>query len=288
MTSYRWVLPCILSLGSVVGTASARPPYSAGSGSWHGAGMVTPAHPPVAIGSGHHHSHGGVILVGAPWVWGWTPYGIVPYVPPIVIIAPGGYFPAGPPIPPRMVAQGLGAMRPAPGTHVAVRQVARGEPQPKPDDPARASQYVTLGDRLFRNGNLKRATDRYEQALHANPGAAAPRVRLAQVALVRGQYTEAANRLREAQAAEPGWLLHAPDIQAIYAEPGDFAAPIARLETHLQVQPGDRDAWLVLGAQWYLSGRTRQAADVFNRLTDRQVDPTLTAFLDATTPAGGH
>jgi cytochrome c-type biogenesis protein CcmH/NrfG len=151
-------------------------------------------------------------------------------------------------------------------------------------EPARSGQLVTLGDRLFRAGNLHRAAERYEQAQHANPEAAAPLVRLSQVSIMRGQYSEAANRLREAQATEPGWLARAPDIQAIYGEPADFAAPIAKLETHLQVNPNDRDAWLVLGAQYYLSGRTRQASDIFNRLTDRPADATLSAFLQASTP----
>jgi Tfp pilus assembly protein PilF len=162
---------------------------------------------------------------------------------------------------------------------------APAEPAKRLDTTKAAGQLITIGDRLFRSGNLHRAAERYEQALATDPDSAAPRVRLAQVALVRGQYAEAANRFREAQATEPGWLLHAPDIQAIYGEPADFAAPIAKLETHLQVNPNDRDAWLVLGAQWYLSGRTRQASDVFQRLSDRAPDPTLTAFLDATVPA---
>jgi hypothetical protein len=104
------------------------------------------------------------------------------------------------------------------------------------------------------------------------------------VALNRGQFAEAARCYREAMTVEPGWLIHAPDIQAIYSEPSDFARQIAHLETHLQANPQDRDAWLVLGAQWYLSGQTRKAADVFLRLSDRNGDTTLAAFLDATTP----
>jgi cytochrome c-type biogenesis protein CcmH/NrfG len=140
---------------------------------------------------------------------------------------------------------------------------------------------ITLGDRHFRAKDLRRTTERYEQAVRADPGSAAARVRLAQVALVRGQFTEAANRLREALAAEPDWLARAPDIQDLYGEPSDFKDQVSKLERHLQVNPNDRDAWLVLGAQWFLSGRTRQAADVFLRLSDRRPDPTLAAFLDA-------
>lgn len=151
-------------------------------------------------------------------------------------------------------------------------------------DPARAAQLTTYGDRLFRGGNLRKAEERFEQAARAHPYSAAPRVRLAQIAVVRGRYREAADFFRDAQTAQPGWINQAGDIQSIYAEPADFAKPIARLESHLQAEPGDRDGWLVLGAQWFLSGRTQKAADVFTRLTDREPDATLDAFLQASRP----
>jgi hypothetical protein len=151
-------------------------------------------------------------------------------------------------------------------------------------DANRAAQMLTLGDRMFRLENWKRAEERYLQAARLDPGSAAPRVRLAQIALVREQYREAADRLREAEIAQPGWLINAPDIQSIYAEPSDFARRLAKLESYLHTHPDDRDGWLVLGAQWYLSGRAGRAADVFLRLSDphRRPDVLLTAFLDAT------
>lgn len=188
---------------------------------------------------------------------------------PVVYVDRG---PLGGPAPPAV------AQPPAPAAAAAPARPVRAES-------ARSEQLVTIGDRLFRVRNLKRAEERYEQACRADPGAAAPRVRLMQLAVVRGQYNEAADRLREAVAAEPGWLARAPDIQSIYREPREFQAEIARLESHLLLNPGDRNAWLVLGAQLYLAGQTRRASDVFLRLTDRAPDPTLTAFLAATRPA---
>jgi tetratricopeptide (TPR) repeat protein len=151
-------------------------------------------------------------------------------------------------------------------------------------DVTRAVQLVLMGDRLFRGNNVKKAEERYSQATRLDPSSAAPLVGLAQTALVREQYSEAARRLREAETAQPGWIATAPDIQSTYGEPGDFARRLARLESHLQVHPDDRDAWLVLGAEWYLSGRTARAADVFLRLNDprRKPDIALTAFLQAT------
>jgi cytochrome c-type biogenesis protein CcmH/NrfG len=143
---------------------------------------------------------------------------------------------------------------------------------------------TTYGDRLFRAGNVHRAGERYEQGLRADSHSTAALVGLAQVAIARGEYTEAAQRFRQALEVRPNWLVNAPDVQALYGEPADFARAIARIESHLQANPNDRNAWFVLGAEWFLSGRTRRAADVFLRLTDRQADPALAAFLEASTP----
>lgn len=117
----------------------------------------------------------------------------------------------------------------------------------------------------------------------AAPDLAAPHIRLAQIAIARGNYSDAADRFRQAELAQPGWIVTAPDIQSIYAEPAVFARTVTRLESHLQLHPDDRAAWLVLGAQWFLSGRTIKAADVFRRLNDpkRKPDLALSAFLDA-------
>ncbi len=171
---------------------------------------------------------------------------------------------------------------PAPAAAPARREPIAISPRDRTRDAARCRELTELGDRLFRGDKASHAAKRYEQAMRADPGQAEPRARMALVALSRGEYAEAANRLREAEAAEPGWLSTAGDVQRLYREPADFAAAIARLESHLQARPEDRDAWLVLGSLWYLSGRTQKAADVFLRLSDRLEDPTLLAFLRAT------
>lgn len=195
-----------------------------------------------------------------------------PWARPVIVIDRGPVAPAPVPVPVRVPVP---ARTPAPETRS----------KPKRQDGSKATQLVTIGDRLFRAGNLKRATERYEQALRANPDSASPRVRLSQVALHRGQYDEAARQLREAVAAEPDWLSRAGNIEALYGEPADFRRQIARLESRVHAEPADRDAWLVLGAMLYLSGQTRRAGDVFVRLSDRRPDPALAAFLDATAPA---
>jgi Tetratricopeptide repeat len=246
----------------------------------------------------HHGGHGGHSggHPGGGRVLGWSGGGAsysVPYYAGYGAVSPAGQFISPVTVLPTLVLPvmatpmpgwngvGVAGPWPPPGTRARPGMAAANA---KRADPARGAQLVTIGDRLFRAGNLHRAAERYEQAARADPQSAAPHVRLAQAAILRGQYAEAANQFRDAVAAEPDWLSRASDIQSIYAEPGDFAKEIARLESHLQANPNNRDAWLVLGAQWFLSGRTQKAADVFVRLADRKGDAALEAFLDAAQP----
>ncbi len=234
-------------------------------------------------GHGHHHGMGGGGFGGYPGGFGGSAVYLSSYYPAIGTFNPlfGPAWSWWSPVPMGGMAPGIapvgGPMPVAPLSRPKVVPVRRTEP-------AKSAQLVTIGDRLFRAGNSKRAADRYEQAKRLNPDAAAPLVHLAQIALVRGDYAQAAERFREAVAAEPEFLAHAPNIAAVYAEPADFRKQLSKLESRVLVEPGDRDAWLVLGAELFLSGQTKRAADVFLRLTDRRPDPTLAAFLDASTP----
>jgi hypothetical protein len=236
----------------------------------------------------HHNGFPGMplVAVGGGYAGYW-------YGSPYAVGGPGYY----PPIYPGMMAMGPAGMvvpfgpGPVRGPLIqapppeAVAPWARGgaKPASAANDPKRAAQLLKFGDRLFRGGNLKKAEERYIQARNVSRNQAAPQLRLAQVALTRGNYMEAANRLRDAETAEPGWILAAPDIQSLYGEPTEFVRQLSRLESYVQAHPDDRDAWLVLGAEWFLSGRTTRAADVFLRLDDprRKPDVALAAFLFA-------
>jgi hypothetical protein len=240
-------------------------------------------------GGGSGHGHGHVFGLGAvgSGVYSWPYFGSfgiggVPtlYSSPVLVFAPQFVAPGpaiGPGLPPP-----AGLARRA--NFALPQRPPLVNDLPKPSDTARARQLATYGDRLFRSGNLHRAGERYEQALRADSGSTAALVGLSQVAIARGQFAEAAERFRQTLEAQPNWLVNAPDVQALYGEPSDFAKSIARIESHLQASPNDREAWFVLGVQWYLSGRTSKAADVFLRLSDRKADPALAAFLEATTP----
>lgn len=271
-------------LAALIVGASLIAPASVARGQSSGSG-ATGAAPP---GAGSGEDKGGdptrvPAAVSSGWGRWWQPYytvrgtpdgRVIPTLhlpfgpaPPVVMIAPASR-PTLPPPPP-------GLVRPVPTTP-PTRVV-------KKADRDRAELLTTYGDRLFRAGNLKRAEERYEQAARLDPFSATPRARLSQVALSRGRYGEAADFLREAETAEPGWIATARDVQSLYSEPADFARHVARLEAHLHKEPLDRDAWLVLGAQWFLSRREGRGADVFRRLDDpnRRPDVALAAFLEA-------
>lgn len=216
-----------------------------------------------------------------PWGLGGMPgWGVGPAfflggpVTPMYVSPMGMSFYNGMPVAPQPLPMPARAPRPSAVLRSSLRPV----------DPAKSAQLATIGDRLFRARNIKRAAERYEQAIRLDPDSAPPRVHLAQVSLTRGQISEAAAQIRAAVNADPSWIFNAPDIQALYAEPEDFAKQLAKLESRVLVEPGDRDAWLVLGAELFLSGRTRRAQDIFTRLSDRKPDPALATFLDAAHP----
>lgn len=217
---------------------------------------------------------------------GYGPCGPYAYSPPLIVVGPGGFFPLLMPVyvpqPVPVAVAPPASMPPMPPRE----PVAPNLPKARRSNPARSKELVEIGDRSFRGSNIHRAEEKYNLAVKADPASPDPHVHLAQVSMARGDYSAAADHLRDAVtvAANAGWLLNAADIQSIFAEPADFARQLAKLESHLQANPNDRDAWFVLGAEWYLAGRSKQASDVFQRLTDRKPDEALAAFLDASRP----
>ena len=238
---------------------------------WHGGGAHgNPMSSYFAVSGGYGGCYGG-------WYGGYAP---------MLAIGPGGFMPPIGWMGPSLMA-GRGPLLPPPPPGLMENDRQTIGPISRPADPVRADRLTTLGDRLFRAGNFKKAEERYLQAIRMAPDQAKPRFRLAQIAMMRGQYDSGGRADSRGGDRAARLDLNAPDIQALYAEPADFANNVARLETHLQANPNDRDAWLVLGAEWFLSGRTTKAADVFKRLNDpnRKPDIALAAFLEASNQA---
>ena len=119
----------------------------------------------------------------------------------------------------------------------------------------------------------------------AGPDSAAPLVRLAQIALVRNQFAEAAapppgGRDRPAGLDRRPRPTSSRSTASPRSSPATWpgSSPIFRC-----IRTTETPGWCS-GPQWYLSGRTARAADVFLRLDDprRKPDVALAAFLQAT------
>ena len=223
-------------------------------------------------GGGHAHHH-------PPWGYGPS----TDPVPIIVGIPIAPFAPMGTGWSPSMIfpsPQAFPAIPPPPGGDPPL-PVARPLPPPRRTDPAKAEKLVRRGDNLLHAGILGRARERYQEAARVDFSSAIPKMRIAEIAMIGGHYAEAADGMREAQAADPRWLDHPRDIQPLFGDPSDFDAQLAKLETHLQAHPEDRDAWLLLGINRLLTGKSEVAADIFLRITGDKPDPTVSAFLAA-------
>ncbi len=180
-------------------------------------------------GGGHHaswhgwHGGGASVSAGRPQYYAVSGFygGFYGSYLPGLAIGPGGFvLPIGWMGPSLMPGRGPLLPPPPPGRLAMDRNIRRANL--KAADPARSEQLATVGDRLFRAGNLKKAEERYQQAIRAAPNLAKPRFRLAQVAMMRGQYAIAAERIRDAETAQPGWMITATDIQSLYARASRF------------------------------------------------------------------
>jgi hypothetical protein len=274
---------------------SAGPPPFGGGESGKPVARMPTARIPAAVSSG---CWGWPIFTPPVFVgpyYGYYPFGVAPtYPPPPILLTPThpstfvipGFGSAIPPPPvwggDNFVQQPAALVPPA--ANAARREADRNEAAARAARRAaeRVAEDIKVGDRLFRADEFARAERRYREAVQANPNIAEPHLRLAQVAIARKDYAHAARHIHDAQTAEPGWQLMAQprDIQNLFGDPAEFARTLGDLESHLQANPEDRDGWLVLGTELYLTGRTERAHDSFLRLTDRKADPTLAGFLD--------
>lgn len=222
---------------------------------WWGGGMMGPS-----------------FLDPGPWGWGgpgfWGPYGWGP-------TAVGVGWVPNPPFVPFVPAM-------APPPIVDLPLVVDWNP---PRDPASAgrdtARLLTVGDRLFRAGDLRRADERYAQAAESDPASGDPHFRRAQVAIRRADYRGAVAFLRQAVHVDPGWSSRAGDIQASWGEPSEFLDALGALEAHLQSDPSDRDGWLLLGAERLYTNRVSEAHDLLLRLSDDPDDACVAALLTA-------
>lgn len=145
-----------------------------------------------------------------------------------------------------------------------------------------AQKYVKLGDLYFRSGRYAAASDAYARAIELAPEDAALHFIQSDAQFAAGDYSAAAGSIRRALARDPELARASADKTKVYEDPRVFAEQLGRLEGHVQRQPLDGDAFLVLGYNLVFSGRAAEARGAFENARRLQPSDAASAlFLGA-------
>lgn len=150
-----------------------------------------------------------------------------------------------------------------------------------PDSRARASgQYLTLGDRAFRDGRYADAVHFYARAVEFAPEEAVLYLVLSDGLFATGDYHYGAFALRKALELDPTLVSSGIDKHDFYAQAREFDAQLAQLEGYLIDRPGDDDARLMLAANYLFGGRPAAAVDLLgDAASDRLLDDSAAALV---------
>lgn len=150
-----------------------------------------------------------------------------------------------------------------------------------PDSAARASgQYLTLGDRAFRDGRYADAVHFYARAVEFAPDEAVLYLVLSDGLFATGDYHYGAFALRKALELDPTLVSSGIDKHDFYADPRAFDTQLAQLEGYLADRPGDNDARLMLAANYLFGGRPASAVDLLGDVaSDRLLDDSAAVLI---------
>jgi hypothetical protein len=150
-----------------------------------------------------------------------------------------------------------------------------------PDSAARASgQYLTLGDRAFREGRYADAVHFYARAVEFAPDEAVLYLVLSDGLFATGDYHYGAFALRKALELDPTLVTSGIDKHTFYVDPKEFEAQLAQLESYLVDRPGDDDARLMLAANYLFGNRAAAAVDLLGEpASDRLLDDAAAALI---------
>jgi hypothetical protein len=145
-----------------------------------------------------------------------------------------------------------------------------------------AQKYVKLGDLYFRAQRYAAASDADARAIELAPEDAALHFIQSDAQFAAGDYASAAGSIRRALTRDPELARMTADKTKVYEDAKLFEEQLGRLEGHVQKQPLDGDAFLVLGYNLAFSARTSEARAAFETARRLQPsDPAASSFLDA-------
>jgi hypothetical protein len=126
--------------------------------------------------------------------------------------------------------------------------------------PREVQLAFALGEAKLQEGRFPDAAAAFRRAVAAAPGAAAPRVALALALLGDGQYDAAAKELRAGLSLVSDWPAIRLDAAAVFGGVGAYQALETRLLTVARGDAANSDLQLLLGFQYFATGRGAEAA----------------------------
>lgn len=127
-----------------------------------------------------------------------------------------------------------------------------------------ASEYLSLGDRAFREGRYSDAVYAYARAVEFTPEDAVLHLILSDALFATGDYHYCAFALRRAIELEPRLVDSIVDKHNFYADPGEFDRQLSLLERYLEDHFVDDDARLVLAANYLFANRPAQTSNLLD------------------------
>lgn len=154
------------------------------------------------------------------------------------------------------------------------------------DPSSDALAYLDEGAALFRNGQYLEALHQFRLATLADLTFGIAKFAYAQALFALGIYEYAAYEIRLGLQLLAEWPEIGGDIKLLYGDPLDFEQQLQALRAHVEIQPMDEDARLVLGYVLFFSGDLYGAEEAFQKLAlsnDRGNAHVAGLFLDTIT-----
>ncbi len=136
------------------------------------------------------------------------------------------------------------------------------ESRPNANATRAANDYLTLGDRAFRDGRFSDAVYAYAKAVELVPDDGVFHLILSDALFATGDYHYCAYALRRAIELDPKLVESVVDKRGFYGDPREFDRQLALLERYVEDHFLDDDARLVLAANYLFSNRPDLTADL--------------------------
>lgn len=178
------------------------------------------------------------------------------YLPPLVV-NPSQYY--GPRVANQLL--GVGDQQPRGNRGGGPIQQAAAKapiPPPKLSNPsarALAWKFVEYGDRHFKNGDYRKAAERYRKARNQADDLPDIHFREAFAELGAGKYADAVSAVRKGLALKPDWPQSGFVLEELYPTPEAKRSAFRKLNVFVNQHPNDADGLFLLGMLEHFDGR---------------------------------